>query len=274
LDCRFWIGTISNQQSKIKNPMSGHSKWSTIKHKKAAADAKRGKIFSKLAKEITVCARDGGGDPGANITLRTLLQKARAVNMPADNIDRAIKKGTGELAGAAMEEVMYEGYAIAGVAVIVHVLTDNRNRTAAEVRNVFNKHNATLAGQGSVTRSFQRRGLIYVRTSVIDEERLMEQAVEAGAEDLSREGDRYEIVTDPSDYPAVLDALQTGGIEIEDSELSLVPDNYIPVTDAALARSLLNFIEALEDLDDVQNVYTNFDIDDTLLESIADGKPE
>lgn len=254
--------------------MSGHSKWSTIKHKKAAADAKRGKIFSKLAKEITVCARDGGGDPDANITLRTLLQKARAVNMPADNIERAVKKGTGELESAAMEEIMYEGYAAGGVAIIVHVLTDNRNRTAAEVRNVFTKHSATLAGQGSVTRSFQRKGLLYVAASEIDEDQLMEKAIEAGAEDMTREGERYEIVTDPSEYHSVLDNLQTAGIPVEESELSLVPDMYLPITDAGVARSLLNFIEALEDLDDVQSVYTNFDIDDALLESIAGGKAE
>ncbi len=249
--------------------MSGHSKWSTIKHKKAAVDAKRGKIFSKIAKEITVVARNGGGDPATNITLRTLLQKARSANMPADNIDRAIKKGTGELEGAAMEEIMYEGYAAGGVAVIVHALTDNRNRSAAEVRNVFNKHNATLAGQGSVTRSFQRKGVIYVDVSGISEERLMEQAVESGAEDMTVQGDRYEIITAPSDYSSVLESLQDAGIEISDSELSLIPDTYLPVTDSGAARSLLSFVEALEDLDDVQNVYANFDIDEEFLESLT-----
>jgi YebC/PmpR family DNA-binding regulatory protein len=249
--------------------MSGHSKWSTIKHKKAAIDAKRGKVFSKIAKEIMVAARTGGGDPAANITLRSLVQKARGVNMPADNIDRAIKKGTGELDGVTMEEIMYEGYAPGGIAVIVQVLTDNKNRSAAEVRHVFTKHNATLAGQGSVTRSFNRKGVITVKSDAMPEDALLEQALEAGAEDVTNEGDVYEIVTAPSDYAQVDETLRNAELPIEDSELTLVPDTYMPIVDKDQAQSLMNFIEALEDLDDVQNVYSNVDIADDVMEALS-----
>ncbi len=250
--------------------MSGHSKWSTIKHKKAAADAKRGKIFSKIAKELMIAARSGGGDPSGNITLRAIIQKARGVNMPADNIDRAIKKGTGELAADALEEVMYEGYAPGGVAVIVEVVTDNRNRSASEVRHVFTRYSGSLAGQGSVLRNFSRKGVIVVDASAIEEDKLMELAIEAGAEDMTPEDGAYEIVTGPADYGAVLDALGKAGIETVRSELTLLPDAFIPVTDAGQAKSLIQFVEALEDLDDVQNVYTNFDVDDELLAAISE----
>ncbi len=245
--------------------MSGHSKWSTIKHKKAAADAKRGKIFSKIAKEITVAARQGGGDPAANITLRTLVQKARSVNMPADNIDRAIKKGTGELAGEQMDEIMYEGYAPGGIAIIVHVLTDNRNRSAAEVRHVFTKFNGTLAGQGSVSRTFNRKGLIEVKAEDAQEDALLELALEGGAEDMANQGDYFEITCDPATYTDVLGALEKSDIAVSNSDLTLLPETWMPVTDVGQARSLLNFVEALEELDDVQNVYANFDIDDEIM---------
>jgi YebC/PmpR family DNA-binding regulatory protein len=248
--------------------MSGHSKWSTIKHKKAAIDAKRGKIFSKLAKEIMVCARQGGGDTGANITLRTLVAKARAVNMPADNIERAIKKGTGELEGAAMEEVMYEGYAPGGVAIIAQVLTDNRNRSASEVRHAFTKYNCSLAGQGSVSRSFNRKGVIRILTEKVSEDALLEKALEAGAEDMSQQDEVFEIITGPSEYPTVLEALQAAGVEVEESEMTLLPETYMPVADKGAASTLLSFVEALEELDDVQNVYSNFDISDELMEKI------
>jgi YebC/PmpR family DNA-binding regulatory protein len=248
--------------------MSGHSKWSTIKHKKAAADAKRGKVFSKIAKEITVAARQGGGDPAANITLRSLIQKARSVNMPADNIDRAVKKGTGELEGEQMEEILYEGYAPGGIAVIVEALTDNRNRSAAEVRHIFTKFNGSLAGQGSVSRSFNRKGVIAVSTQAAGEDRLLEWVLEAGAEDMTNEGEVFEIITGPQDYPAVLGKLEEVQVTPESAELTLLPETTMPVTDEAQAAALLRFVEALEDLDDVQNVYSNFDIDDALLEQL------
>lgn len=245
--------------------MSGHSKWSTIKHKKAAADAKRGQAFSKIAKEMTVAARQSGGDPAVNITLRTLIQKARGANMPADNIDRAIKKGTGELEGEQMDEIMYEGYAPGGIAIIVQVLTDNKNRSAAEVRHVFTKNNSTLAGQGSVTRSFNRKGVIEVASSDANEDELLELALECGAEDMTNEGDYFEIVTEPTAYPEVLGKLEEREVPVKNSELTLLPETYMPVTDVGQAKSLMNFVEALEELDDVQNVYANFDITDEVM---------
>ncbi len=248
--------------------MSGHSKWSTIKHKKAATDAKRGKIFSKLAKELMVVARQGGGDPGANITLRTLIQKGRSVNMPADNIDRAIKKGTGELEGEQMEEIVYEGYAQGGVGIIVETLTDNRNRTAAEVRHVFTKHNGSLAGQGSVAHAFNRKGVIQVNASAANEDDLLELALECGAEDMTNEGEYYEIVTGPSEYPDVLARLEEREVAVESSELTLLPESYVPITDEHQASALISFVQTLEDLDDVQNVHANFDIPDEIMEKL------
>ncbi len=245
--------------------MSGHSKWSTIKHKKAATDAKRGKVFSQIAKEMTVAARQSGGDPGTNITLRTLVQKARAANMPADNIERAIKKGTGELQGAQMEEVMYEGYAPGGIAVIVEVLTDNRNRSAAEVRHAFTKANSSLAGQGSVSRSFNRKGVIEVKSEAAKENELLEWALEGGAEDVKNEGDYFEIITGPTEYPTVLEMLEEKKVEVENSELTLLPETTMPVADVGQARSLINFVEALEELEDVQHVYSNFDVTDEVM---------
>ncbi len=248
--------------------MAGHSKWANIKHKKAAADAKRGKVFSRIAKELTVTAREGGGDPSANITLRTIIQKARDANMPADNIDRAIKKGTGELDGGSLEEVVYEGYAQGGVGIIAECLTDNRNRTAAEVRHVFNKYNGSLAGQGSVSHAFQRKGLVIVSADAVGEDRMMEAALEAGVDDLKQEGESYEIITEPTDYARVVEAFREAEIPIENSELTMLPDNTMPVDDKDQAASLLRFIEALEDLDDVQNVYSNLDITDEILQQI------
>jgi YebC/PmpR family DNA-binding regulatory protein len=248
--------------------MSGHSKWSTIKHKKAAIDAKRGKIFSKIAKEIMVAARQGGGDPAANITLRSLIQKARSVNMPADNIDRAIKKGTGDLDGAQMEEIMYEGYAPGGIALIVQVLSDNRNRSAAEVRHVFTKHSGNLAGAGSVSRSFNRKGVIEVPVTAADEDQLLEWVLEAGAEDMTNEGEVFEIIVGPSEYPQVLGKLESCGVTTESSEMTLLPETTMPVTDEAQGAALLKFVEALEELDDVQNVYANFDLSDELMEKL------
>jgi YebC/PmpR family DNA-binding regulatory protein len=251
--------------------MAGHSKWKNIKHKKAASDAAKGKIFSKIAKEIVICARSGGGDPGANITLRTMIQKARAANMPMDNIDRAIKRGTGEIAGAAMEEIIYEGFAPGGVALVVQTLSDNRNRTASEVRHAFTKYGGNLAQAGSVTRSFKRRGQITVKAASISEERLIEVGLEAGAEDVVLEGEFFEVLTSPAQHPAVADALTKAGMAFEDSEITMIPDLYVPVTDKAKATQLLAFVEALEELEDVQNVYTNFDISDELLEAVSKG---
>jgi YebC/PmpR family DNA-binding regulatory protein len=245
--------------------MSGHSKWANIKHKKAAADAKKGKIFSKLAKEIMIVAKSGGGDASANPSLRMLIQKARAVNMPADNIDRAIKKGTGELQAAALEEVMYEGYASGGVALIVQVLTDNKNRSAAEVRHLFTRNGANLATQGSVLRTFKRKGHILIAATAAAEDRLMEVALEAGAEDLRREDDAFVVIAEPASYVAVMDALAKAGIATESSEITMLPEVYVPIADKAQASSLMRFVDALEDLEDVQNVYTNMDIDEAVL---------
>ena len=249
--------------------MSGHSKWANIKHKKGAADAKRGKIFSKIAKEIIIVVGQSGKDISSNPALRTLIQKARAVNMPADNIDRAIKRGSGELQGARMEEVMFEGFAAGGVALIVQALTDNRNRTVAEVRHVFTKHSANLAGQGQVMRTFQRKGQILVPVQGVDEDKLMELVLEAGAEDMSRDGDVFEILTDPASYPAVAEAISKAGVATTSSEVTLLPLNWTPVTDKDKAASLLRFIEELEELDDVQNVYSNFDMDPALLDALS-----
>ncbi len=250
--------------------MSGHSKWATIKHKKGAADAKRGKIFSKLAKEIMVVARQGGGDPSANITLRTLIQKAKGVNMPNDNIERAIKKGTGETGAAAFEEITYEGYATGGVALIVLVLTDNRNRAAAEIRHIFNKHGSSFAQQGAVSRSFERKGQILIDATAVDEERLMEVVLEAGAEDVETGEGQFEILTDPSAFNDVCDALENAGIKAENKEVTLLPMVTVPVNDAAQARSVLKFVAVLEDNDDVQNVYTNMEMTDEVMDAVGE----
>lgn len=252
--------------------MAGHSKWANIKHKKAAADAKRGQAFSKIAKEITVAARMGGGDPAANISLRPLLAKARAVNMPADNIDRAIKKGTGEGSeGVQFDEIVYEGYAGSGVGVIVKCLTENRNRTAAEVRHCFNKHNNNLGQTGSVSRSFQRKGVITFSTSDTDEDELLLAAMEAGAEDFAEQGDTYVVTCDPSGYPDIAQALEEGGFHAVDSELTLLPDMMYEISSVDEAKSVMGFIEALEELDDVQNVYTNMDVSDEIAEQLDEG---
>ena len=250
--------------------MSGHSKWATIKHKKGAADAKRGKMFSKIAKEIMVAAQQGGGDPSANITLRALIQKGKGVNMPNDNIDRAIKKGTGELGATSFEEIVYEGYASGGVALIVKVLTDNRNRAAAEIRHIFNKHGSSFAQQGAVSRAFDRRGQIIVDEATVSEEKLMEVALEAGAEDMVHENGEFEVLTDPSVFNDVCDALEAAGIETVSKEVTMLPNLTAPVDDASVARSVLKFVAALEDNDDVQDVYTNMDMTDEVMEAVSD----
>lgn len=249
--------------------MAGHSKWANIKHRKARVDAKRGKIFSKIAKEIMVAARVGGGDPEANITLRALLQKARSYNMPADNIDRAIKKGTGEGSELVVfEELVYEGYAPGGIAVLVCVLTDNKNRSAAEVRAVFSKNGGNLGNAGSVAHLFQRKGQIVVDVSETDEETLVDLVLEAGAEDLTQEGEGFEILTDPTRFMAVVDALSKAEIAMASSELTYLPELEVPISDLHLAASTIRFVDLLDDLDDVQNVYANFNMDDSLMERV------
>lgn len=245
--------------------MAGHSKWANIKHKKAAADAVKGKVFSKIAKEIMVAARSGGGDTSANITLRALVQKARSVNMSADNIERAIKRGTGEVEGVVLDEIMYEGYGPAGVSVIVQTLSDNKNRTAAEVRHVFTKHGGNLAGAGSVMRNFKRRGYFTVPVVSVDEDRLLEIALEAGAEDVRNDGESFEVICEPSQFGAVSDALAAATLNTDTAEITMLPDSTAPVTEPDKAKQILGFIEALEALDDVQNVYANLDISDELM---------
>ena len=249
--------------------MAGHSKWANTKHRKARMDAKRGKIFSKIAREIMVAARQGGGDIDANITLRALVQKAKSYNMHADNIDRAVKKGAGADDSTTLEEITYEGYASGGVAVLVQVLTDNRNRSVSEVRNVFTKCGGNMAGAGAVAHLFQRKGQIFVESEGVDEEQLMELAIEAGADDVIRDGESYQILTQPGDFMSVVDALERAGIACVNAELTYLADTEVPVTGSTQARSLIRFVDALEDLDDVQNVYANFDIDDELMEAIA-----
>ncbi|MBM4143173.1 MAG: YebC/PmpR family DNA-binding transcriptional regulator [Lentisphaerae bacterium] len=242
--------------------MSGHSKWATIKHKKGAMDAKRGKVFSKLSKELMVAARHGGSDPDKNPTLRTIMQKAKSVNMPSDNVTRAIKKGAGELEGATFEEVVYEGYASGGVALIVRVLTDNKNRAASEIRHIFTRHGSSFAAQGSVTRGFERKGQIFIDAKAVDEDRVMAAALEAGADDMTRDGDQFEILTDPAVFSAVSEALEKAGIPVLSAEVSLVPAAYVPIADKAVASGLMKFVADLEDNDDVQSVYTNMDVTD------------
>lgn len=238
--------------------MSGHSKWATIKHAKGAADAKRGQMFTKFIKEISIAARMGGGDPNANPRLRTAILKARASNMPKDNIERAIKKGTGELGGAVFEEKLYEGYGPSGVAILVEVLTDNNNRAAANVRNIFAKTGGNLGATGSVSYMFNRKGVIEYDAESINEDEIMEAGLEAGAEDIANEDGVITVTTDPNDFNAVLEALQAKGYESVSAEISMVPDTYSAV-DKDVAGKLQKLIDRLEEDDDVQNVYTNAD---------------
>ncbi|MFC2329742.1 MAG: YebC/PmpR family DNA-binding transcriptional regulator [Treponema sp.] len=236
--------------------MSGHSKWATIKHAKGLADAKRGKLFTKFIKEISIAARMGGGDPNSNPRLRTAIIKARASNMPKDNIDRAIKKGTGELGAAVFEELVYEGYAAGGVAVMVEVLTDNKNRAAADVRNIFNKNGGNLGVTGSVSRMFQRKGTIEYDAEKVSEDQVMEIALEAGADDIVNEGGVITVTTSADSFAAVADALTEKGFESLSGEVGMVPDAYSAV-DADTAAKVAKLLNRLEDNDDVQNVYSN-----------------
>jgi len=248
--------------------MSGHSKWATIKHKKGALDAKRGKMFSKYAKELMIVAKQGGGNPDLNPSLRTIIQKCKAVNMPSDNIERAIKKGTGEIEGVTYEEVVYEGYAGGGIGLIVMALTDNKNRAAAEIRHIFTRHGSNFATSGSVTRGFDRKGQIFVNATTVEEDKLMGIVLDAGADDMQHDGDQFEILTSPSAFLAVTAALEKAGVASLSAEVGLVPQNSVPVKDKAVATAIQKFIDDLEDQDDVQNVYTNMDLDDEIAKQL------
>jgi YebC/PmpR family DNA-binding regulatory protein len=241
--------------------MSGHSKWATIKHKKGALDAKRGKIFTQLIKEIQIAAKQGGGDPDGNPRLRTAIAAAKAENMPNDNIKRAIQRGTGELEGVNYEEVTYEGYGPGGVAVILEVLTDNRNRAVSEIRHAFTKNGGNLGETGSVGYMFAKKGLIIVEKSSADEDKLTEVALEAGADDLSDEGDSWEILTAPKELETVLAAVKAAGITPAHSEVTMIASTYTKL-EGNQASAMVRLLEVLEDLDDTQNVYSNFDMDE------------
>jgi YebC/PmpR family DNA-binding regulatory protein len=245
--------------------MAGHSKWATTKRHKAAVDAKRGKLFSMIGKELTISARDGGGDPEFNPRLRTCILKAKQANMPADNIDRAIKKGTGELAGATIEELTYEGYAPGGVGLIVEVTTDNKNRSAAEVRSSFTKYGGKLADPGSLAFNFQRMGQFLISADQTDEDSLMEIAIEAGAEDVINNEDHFEVQCGVPEFHSVSQALSEKEIEPESAELVYLPSNLVPVTEAKVVGQVLKLVEVLDDLDDVKAVHANYDIDSSLL---------
>ncbi len=248
--------------------MSGHSKWHSIKHKKGAADKARGKLFAKLIKQIEVAARDGGGDTDSNPTLRTMVQKARDSSVPVDTIERAIKRGTGELEGVRYEPASYEGYAPNGVAIYVEVLTDNRNRAGAEVKNVFTRNGGSLAEPGAVAWQFERKGVIHVERQATTEDDLMLATLDAGAEDIVDEGDGYRITTAPTDLHAVRTALEGAGIAFQSADLTMLPSTTVPLTDEGSARAVLRLVDALEDHDDVQGVYANFDIPDDVLEMV------
>tara|TARA_B100000212_G_scaffold306818_1_gene255592 strand:+ start:64 stop:816 length:753 start_codon:yes stop_codon:yes gene_type:complete len=249
--------------------MSGHSKWATTKRHKAAVDAKRGKIFSVISKELTLAARDGGKDPEFNPRLRTLITKAKQANMPADNIDRAIKKGTGELAGVTIEELLYEGYAPGGVGLIVEVTTDNKNRSASEVRSAFSKGGGNLAGAGALAFNFKRKGQILLSREKIDEDSLTELALENDAEDIVTEKEHYEIICETSQYDRLAEAFEKAGIETDSSELAYLPNNLVPISDEDTARKIFKLIETLEDLEDVKAVHGNYDMDEALLEEVS-----
>jgi YebC/PmpR family DNA-binding regulatory protein len=247
--------------------MSGHSKWATIKHKKAALDAKRGKSFTRIIKEITIAARSGG-DPDGNPRLRTAILAAKAVSMPADNIKKAVMRGTGELEGGMIEEVMFEGYGPGGAAVLVNVATDNRNRTVAEIRHVFSKNGGNMGEQGSVAWMFERKSQIFVPGEKATEDQLMSVVLDAGGEDLRSDGDRWEILSAPEAHDAVLKALEAAGLPQEDASVAWVPKNLVKL-EGKNAQAMLRLSDAFEDHDDVQNVYSNFDIDEKELEALG-----
>jgi YebC/PmpR family DNA-binding regulatory protein len=244
--------------------MSGHSKWATIKHKKGAADAKRGKVFTRLIKEITIAAKGGGGDPDGNPRLRTAIAAAKAENMPADNIKRAIQRGTGELEGVSYDEITYEGYGPGGVAIIVDVLTDNKNRAVSEVRHAFSKNGGNMGAEGAVAWMFSKKGVISIAKDAANEDKLMEIVLESGAEDLNDEGDYWEILCDPKDFEAVTEALKTAKIKTETAEVTKIASTYTKL-EGAQASAMMRLLETIEDLDDTQNVYSNFDFDEAAM---------
>jgi YebC/PmpR family DNA-binding regulatory protein len=248
--------------------MSGHSKWATIKHKKGALDAKRGKTFTRLIKEITMAAKSGGGDPEGNPRLRTAIAAAKAENMPADNIKRALQRGTGELPGATYEEILFEGYGPGGVALLVDVTTDNRNRTVSEIRHAFGKNGGNLGESGSVAWMFHKKGYIVVPKSAAKEDDLMGLVLENGGDDMRDDGNDWEIMTDPSAFESVLNAIKAAGVETSVAEISMLPQNYIKL-EGHSANTMIRLLEALEDHDDVQHVYSNFDVDTKQLEEVA-----
>ncbi|MFZ5764719.1 MAG: YebC/PmpR family DNA-binding transcriptional regulator [Thermodesulfobacteriota bacterium] len=249
--------------------MAGHSKWANIKRRKGAVDAKRGKIFTRLIKEITVAARLGGGDPLGNPRLRSAIAAAKAVNMPKDNIDRGIKKGTGELEGAMYEEITYEGYGPGGVAILVDSLTDNKNRTVGEVRFAFSKSGGNLGESGCVSYMFDKKGVMSVDKTTIDEEKLMEMALEAGADDVVDEEAEFQVLTAPENFETVRETLAGQGVTFLEAAITMVPQNVVEVTDENVAKRLMRLMETLEDNDDVQNVHANFDIPDEIMEKLS-----
>ena len=250
--------------------MSGHSKWSTIKHKKGAADARRGKLFSKLSRAIMVAAKEGGSDPASNMALQNAIEKARSYSMPKDNIERAIAKGTGEgTDGSTFETVVYEGYGPEGVAVIVEALTDNRNRTASDVRHLFTKFGGNLGATGAVAWQFERRGIVLLPADGVDEDELVLAAADAGAEDVERDGSTFVVSSAPEELARVREALEAAGLALESVGLSMVPKTTVAIADESTARQVVRLVEGLEDSDDVQDVYANFDIPEAVLEAVA-----
>jgi YebC/PmpR family DNA-binding regulatory protein len=247
--------------------MSGHSKWATIKHQKGAKDKARGKLFAKILRQVEVAAREGGGDPDANPTLRTMFQKARDASVPMDTIERAIKRGTGELEGVTYESITYEGYAPGGIAVLVEALTDNRNRTGAEVKSLFSKFGGSIAEPGAVAWQFERKGSILVDRSA-DEDDLMLAAVDGGAEDLADDGEAWRVTTPPTELHKVRDAIEAAGMTVQSADLVLNPTNTVPLDSVEAAKKVLKLVDALDDHDDVQNVYANFDIADDVLSAL------
>jgi YebC/PmpR family DNA-binding regulatory protein len=250
--------------------VSGHSKWSSIKHKKGAADAKRGKLFTKLSRAIIAAAKEGGPDPAGNLALQNAIEKARSYSMPKDNIERAIAKGSGADAdGAHFETVVYEGYGPEGVAVLVEALTDNRNRTASDVRHLFTKYGGNLGATGAVAWQFERKGAVLVSADGVDEDALVLTAAEGGADDVELDGSTYEVTTAPDELRTVREALEAAGYAIESAELSMIPKSTVDISDEAAARNVVRLVEGLEEADDVQEVYANFDISEALLEAVV-----
>ena len=249
--------------------MSGHSKWATTKHRKGAKDSARAKVFAKIIRQVEVAAREGGGDPAANASLRTMFQKAREASVPIDTIERAIKRGTGELEGARYEAVTYEGYAPGGIAVIVETLTDNRNRTSAEIKHLFSKNGGSIAEPGAVAWQFDRKGMIEV-PGPLDEDQLLESVLDAGGENMTSSGENFLVTTEPTELAMVRDALEAAGVKVASSDLTLVAQNLIDVAEVGEAKKILRLIDAIDDHDDVQNVYANFDVADDVLSELEE----